>query len=139
MAEEGTVGRDGRRCLFCERGEVGTAPGLCLNDPAVLPVLPACAVVPEDEFRDAGGRPGGPKPGGAAAEVPTLGVSGAPPSFFGMGESLRMEREEGALVWPYAPWEEPVLLIASRAAFESEPGTGDGAAELLAAAVALRI
>lgn len=29
--------------------------------------------------------------------------------------------------------------MASRAAFESEPGTGDGAAELLAAAVALRI
>lgn len=52
-AEDGTVGREGRRCLFCERGEVGTAPGLVLNDPAVLPVLPTCAVVPEDEFRDA--------------------------------------------------------------------------------------
>lgn len=100
VAEEGTVGREGRRCLFCERGEVGTAPGLCLNDPAVLPVLPTCAVVPEDEFRDGAGRPGGPKPGGPAAEVPILGVSGAPPSFFGMGESFRMEREEGALVWP---------------------------------------
>lgn len=74
-----------------------------------------------------------------AAEVPILGVSGAPLSFLGMGESFRTEREEGALAWPYAPWEEPVLLIASRAAFESEPGMGDGAAELLAAAVALRI
>lgn len=52
-AEDGTVGREGRRCLVCERGEVGTAPGLVLNDPAVLPVLPTCAVVPEDEFRDA--------------------------------------------------------------------------------------
>lgn len=145
MAEEGTVGtvgrdgRDGRRCLFCARGEVGTAPGLCLDDAGGPPALPVCAVVPEDEFRDAVGRPGGPNPGGAAAEVPILGVSGPPPSFLGMGESLRMEREEGALVWPYAPWEEPVLLIASRAAFESEPGMGDGAAELLAAAVALRI
>lgn len=51
-AEDGTVGREGRRCLFCERGEAGTAPGLVLKDPAVLPVLPTCAVVPEEEFRD---------------------------------------------------------------------------------------
>jgi hypothetical protein len=133
----GCCAEEGRRSLFSERGEVG--PGRCLNDAAVLPALPTCAVVPEDEFRDTWGRPGGPKPAGPAVEAPGLGVSGAPPSFFGMGESFRMERDEGALVWPYAPWEEPVLLVASRAACESEPGTGDGAAELLAAAVALRI
>lgn len=53
IAEEGTVGKEGRRCLFCDRGEVGTTPCLCLNDPAVLPALPTCAVVPEDELRDA--------------------------------------------------------------------------------------
>lgn len=52
-AEDGTVGREGKRCLFCERGDVGTAPGLVLKDPAVLPALPTCAVVPEDELRDA--------------------------------------------------------------------------------------
>lgn len=51
-AEDGTVGREGKRCLFCERGEAGIAPGLVLRDPAVLPVLPTCAVVPEEEFRD---------------------------------------------------------------------------------------
>ena len=58
---------------------------------------------------------------------------GMVPSFLGRGESFRTDRLDGVLPPP-----EPVLLIASAAAVDSDPGTGDGADEPFAA-VTLRI
>lgn len=111
------IGNDDNRrlCDVCRRGGLAN-----LNEapPAV------CTVVLADDARDTCGRP----------MVVLFGVPGIFWSVFGIGESFRTERDDGA-----RPPPEPVLLIASAAAVDSDPGTGDGAEEPLAAAVAFRI
>lgn len=59
-------------------------------------------------------------------------VEGVLDSAFGMGESLRAERDEGT-----RPPPDPVLLIDSPPVSLILPGTGEGAADL--ATVTLRI
>lgn len=122
-----STGRVASRCLLdCGRSEGGMVPALCLSPLDVLP---------EDDIFGACGR----LPGTTLKVVPgpaVLGVSGALPSCLLTGVSLRIDRDEGALPWPGSPGAEAVLPMAMA---DSEPGTGDGAAELLTAAVAFRI
>ena len=78
----------------------------------------AVAVVVADVVRDIGIDP-----------LPVIGILDSP---FGIGESLRVERDDGT-----RPPPEPVLLIDSPPVSEILPGTGDGAADF--ATVTLRI
>lgn len=121
-----SIGRDDSGCLFdCVRSEGGMVPALCLKEPAGLT---------DDEVGMVWVR-------FTAAVLklvpgPALGVFGTLQSFLVVGASFRMDNDEGALAWAGSPGPEVVLPIAIA---DSEPGTGDGAAELLTAAVAFRI
>lgn len=86
------------------------------------------AVYPEAVFED-GFRMG------CGRGVVLRGVPGVLPSARGSGESLRMERTDGARCRPAA---EPARGIPSPGAPPSGPGTGEGADEPLAAAAAFR-
>lgn len=108
----------------CERGDPGLGPPLA---PAVW--FDAKIVVFEEEFRE---------PWGRMARVVLIGVSGRLPSFFGRGESFRMDSDDGARPPPDAVRLMPSATVAGPGPPGSEPGIGDGALEPFVAA-ALRI
>lgn len=113
------IGIEANLCRPGCLGEGGFVAVFSLSDPAVLPgtavldgpSLEICAR--EALWSDA---------------VASLGVPGVLPSFLFMAESFRMDKAEGARVWP---WAEEICVMGVD---DSAPGAGEGVAELLAAA-----